>query len=37
MFKSRLSRMQVDKTGDALDTVAQTRQHMTFLVDNLLY
>jgi len=37
MFKSRVSRRQGDKTRDVLDTVAQTRQHMTFLVDNLQY
>jgi len=35
MFKSRGARRREDK--DVLDTVAQTRQHMTFLVDNLQY
>ena len=37
MFKRSVSRRQGDKTRDELDTVAQTRQHMTFLVDNLQY
>jgi len=37
MFKSRVARRQGDKTRDLVDTVVQTRQHMTFLVDNLQY
>ena len=37
MFKSRMARRKEKKTKDVLDNVAQTRQHMTFLVDNLQY
>jgi len=39
MFKSRVSKRQGEKSENIVevDTVAQTRQHMTFLVDNLQY